>query len=92
MAGWSCCFSSSHTVGRTHGWHWAVHEGVDLDLFPALESQSLLLEMTLEPSNSTVLILHPRFSIQSSNNIIMPPPAYADEEYSEVQHWILSAM
>ena len=49
-------------IGRVHSWHWAVNKGVDSDLFPSLEGQLLLLETMLEPSDSTVLILHPRFS------------------------------
>ena len=31
-------------------------------MFPALEGQLLLLETTLEPSDSIALILHPQFS------------------------------
>ena len=39
-----------------------LRKGVDSDLFPALEGQSLLSEKMLEPSDSTVIILHPHFS------------------------------
>ena len=48
-------------IGRVHSWHWAVNEGVNLDQFPALEGQLLLLDTMLEPSDSTVLILYPHF-------------------------------
>ena len=76
-------------IGRRHGWHWAINKGVDSNLFPALEGQSLLSETTLEPSNSTALILHPCFSTRSSNNIITPPPTYVDEDIAEMRHRIL---
>ena len=69
-------------IGRVHGWHWP-DEGVDSDLFPGLEGQLLLLEMTLEPSDCTALILHPHFSTRLTDNIITPRPVYVDEEYSE---------
>ena len=49
-------------IGKIHSWHWTINEGVGSDLFPTLEGQLLLSEMMLEPSNSTALILHPRFS------------------------------
>ena len=52
-------------LGMAHGWHWSVDEGVDSDLFPALEGQLSLLDTTLIPNNSNALILHPRFSTQS---------------------------
>ena len=57
-------------------WHWVVDERVDSDQFPALEGQLLLLDTTLEPSNSNALILHLCFSTRSSqspDNILMPP-------------------
>jgi hypothetical protein len=49
-------------IGRVRGWHWVVDEGVDLNQFPTLEGQLLLLDTTLEPSNSDALILHPHLS------------------------------
>ena len=73
-------------IGRTHSWHWPVNEGVDLDQFPTLEGQSLLSDTVLVPSDSNALILHPHFSTQSPNFIILLPPTYADEEYAEGQH------
>jgi len=67
-------------IGRAHGWYWAVDEGIISNQFPALEGQSLLSDSGLEPSDSNALILHPRFSTRSSDNILLSPPAY-DEEY-----------
>ena len=78
-------------IGRVHGCYWADSEGVDSDQFPALEGQSLLLDTTLEPSDSNALILPPHFSTQLPDNIILPPPMY-DAEYLEMQHQVLSAM
>ena len=79
-------------IGRAHSCHCAVNEGVNSDQLPTLEGQSLLLDTMLEPSNSNALILHPRLSTQLLGFIIPPPPTYVDEEYSEVQRQILSAM
>ena len=79
-------------IGRVHGWHWAVNEGVDSDQFPALEGQSLLSNTVLEPGDSNALILHPHLSTQSPDLIILPPPTYVDEEYLEMQRQVLSAM
>ena len=70
-------------IGRAHSWHWAVNKRVDSDQFPTLEGQSLLSDTTLEPSDSHALILHPCFSTQLPNFIILPPPTYADEESME---------
>ena len=44
-----------------HGWNWLVSKGVNSDFFPLLEDQFLILDMALEPSNSSVLILHLHF-------------------------------
>ena len=63
-----------------------------LKWFPALEGQSLLSDTVLVPNDSNTLIHHPCLSTQSPGFVIPPPPAYADEEYLEAQHQIISAM
>ena len=70
-------------LGRAHGWHWSVDEEVDSDLFPTLEGQLSLSDAVPVPSNSNVLILHPRFSTRSPGFVIPLPPAYVDKEYLE---------
>ena len=49
-------------IGRAYGWYWVVDERVDSDQFPALEGQLLLLNTTLKPNSSNVLILHSHLS------------------------------
>jgi hypothetical protein len=58
-------------IGRMHGWHWPVDEGVDSDQFPALEGQSLLSDTVLIPNNSNMLTLYPRLSTQSPHNLTL---------------------
>ena len=70
-------------LGRAHSWHWSVDEGVDSDLFPALEGQLSLSDTTLVPNNSNALILHPRFSTQSPGSVTLPLPKYSGEDCSE---------
>ena len=70
-------------LGRAHGWHWSVDEEVDLDLFPALESQLSLSDTVLVPNNSNALILHPHFSTQSPGSVTLPPPEYSEEDCAE---------
>ena len=81
-------------IERVHGWHWVVDKRVDSsDQFPALEGQLLLLDTTLEPSDSNALILHPHLSTQLPDNILTPPPEYSPEySLTEIRCWLTSAV
>ena len=70
-------------LGRTHGWHWPVDKGVDLDQFPTLEGQSLLSDTTLVPDDSNALTVHPCLSTQSPGLVTLPPPKYLEEDCVE---------
>ena len=76
-------------IGRAYGWYWVVNERVDPDQFPALEGQLLLLNTTLEPSDSNALFLHPCLSTWLLENILTPPPEYS---LMEARHQISSAV
>ena len=69
--------------GEMHSWCWPVDEEVDLDQFPTLEGQSLLLDTMLVPDNSNALILHPCLSTQSPGLAALPPPKYLEEDCME---------
>ena len=79
-------------IGRMHGWHWPVDEGVNSDQFPTLEGQSLLSDTTLVPNDSNVLTLHPSLSTQLPGFVTLPPPEYSEEECVEERRQILSAL
>ena len=70
-------------LGRTHGWHWPVDKGVDLDQFPTLEGQSLLSDTALVPDDSNALTVHPCLSTQSPGLVTLPPPKYLEEDCVE---------
>ena len=70
-------------IERTHGWHWPVDEGVDLDQFPTLEGQSLLSDTVLVSNDSNTLTLHPRLSTQLPGFVTLPSPEYLEEECAE---------
>ena len=88
-------------LGRVHSWHWAIHKRINLDWFPALSGQPLLLSTASEPSNSNTIILHPHLLTQSrslTTNIFRPllpsprPPDYlptdVNTDLTDLMQWV----